>query len=85
MPCGPTVATMRRQSKDPGRAPYLDLQVKGLRFLQVFWATRVLLEPACYLPRHPDNRAPGPQCLERAQASGNGPALSNKTDHSGDS
>lgn len=80
MPCGPTLATMRPQSKEPGRARTCDLQVKGLRFLQVFW---VLGSCSNLHAIYPDNRAPGPQCLERAQASGNGPALSNKTDHSG--
>lgn len=59
MPCGPTLATMRPQSKEPGRARTCDLQVKGLRFLQVFSA-RLLLEPACYLSRRQSPRPPMP-------------------------
>lgn len=58
------------QSKEPGRAPALrTCRRRGLVFLQVFLLLGFLFDLHAIYPDTTDR--PGPQCLERAQASGN--------------
>lgn len=76
MPCGPT---MLRNQKNLAAPVLADLSAGegAFAFSRFFflrccccYSAPVDLH-AIYQHTHPDNRRPGPQCLERAQASGN--------------
>lgn len=69
MPCGPTMR--RNQKKNPAASALRTCRRRGLRFLQVFFAARVPVRPACYLGiKTTDDAAPAPNASRGRKPAG---------------